>query len=154
MNSKPMIGILGMILDLLHPKSSQDLPSSRWSCYGLWDFGEFHHSVHSVHSILFVIVFTLFTHPSSNSVPPHVSCFRSTSHFQSLCSIFRTLNPDPDIYAQSSLPWYALFWYIYVLNFMYVFSLKSTLIVPQTPHPNLWTLVWHLRTVGIEWCST
>ena len=40
-------------------------------------------SVSSIHSILFVIMFTLFTHPSPNSVPPRVSCVRT-----SLCFMF------------------------------------------------------------------
>ena len=47
------------------------------------------------------------------------SCFRSTLHFRSPCSI-----SDPQtltlICARSSLPWYVLFQYKYVPNFMYV----------------------------------
>ena len=98
LRSKPQTHPIG----LLHPKSSQDSPSSRWLYFGFWT------SVSSaIPSIPFCsssCLLCLLIHPQTPFPPVFhvfelcfVSCFHSTSHFCSLCSIFCSPNPNPDI---------------------------------------------------------
>ena len=101
-------------------------------------------------SVLFVIMIIPFPHLSPISIPPppfhvsdlrFVSCFHSYSHFP-FHSIFNPQARTPTLtYAPFSLPWYVLFGtYTFRSSCMFL-SLKSTLIVPRTHHPNLRTLV-------------
>ena len=143
---------------VLHPKLSWDSPSSQWLHYGLWGFSDFRYSVHSV---LFVIRFTLFTHLSLNSVPPHVSCFWTSLCFMFLFyfafsfPLFYFPIPEPRPYMPDlrypDMPSPDI--NMFRTSCMFP-SLKLTLIVPQTHRPNLQTLPQNLRTVGVWWRST
>ena len=132
---------------LLHPKSSWDSPSSQWLCYGFWT---------SVNSAIPFILFCssscllcLLIHPQTLFPPTFhvselqfVSCFHSTLHFCSLCSIFWTLNPDPDI--SPILITLICPLLIYICSELHVCSS-----VWNRHWLSLWTLVWNSRTVGV-----
>ena len=120
---------------------SRDLPSS---VTVLWAVGL--RRVHS--SVLSVIMIIPFTHLSPNSIPPfmfpifvlfHVSVLIRKCPFR---SIFDPRARTPNLtYARFSLPCNVPFG-TYTLRPSCMFlSLKSTLIVPRTHHPNLRTLV-------------
>ena len=149
--------VMSLILEdrgwvVLHPKLSRDSLSSQWPCYGLWGFGEFRYSVPSVP---FIIMFIPFTHPSLNSVPPHVSsvwtslCFMFPFYFAFSFPLFYFLIPKP-------WPWYmpdprypdmpSPDINTFQTSCMFP-SLKSTLIVPRTPCPNLQTSVCLLSEI-------
>ena len=88
--------------------------------------------------------------PSLNSVPPHVSCFRSSSCFMflflfafSVLFYFRSLspNPDPDIFPILVTLLCSL-WYLYVLILMYVPQSEIDIDCPsnspsEPPNPRL-----------------
>ena len=87
---------------LLHPKSSQDFPCSQWLHYGSWTLAS--SAIPSIPFCSSSCLLCLLIHPQTLFPPAFhvsklcfVSCFCSTSHFRSPCSIFRSLNPDPDI---------------------------------------------------------
>ena len=138
---------------------SRDLPSS---VTVLWAVGL--RQVQS--SVLSVIMIVLFTHPSPNSVPPYVSCFRS-----SFCFMFPFLfaffilfyfrspspNPDPDI-CPILVTLICSLWYLYVPILMYVPQSEIDIDCPSNSpseplNPRL-SLARNSRTVDVWWCST
>ena len=130
---------------LLHPKSIPRLAKLGDRTMGCRTSASLlirsvHHHDYSVHPSV----------PDFHS--PYVSCFRSSFCFMfpflfaiSILFYSRTPNPEPRTptltYARFTLPCYVLFGTDTFRSSCMILSLKSTLIVPRTHHPNLRILV-------------
>ena len=120
---------------MLHPKSSRDSPSLQWPCYGFLDFSDSSHLSHPSSWLFHLLIHPQIPSPFAFHVSKlrFVPCFHFTLHFRSLV-LFLFPEPWPWYMPDSHYPTYT-----FRTSCMFL-SLKSTLIVPRTPCPDLRTL--------------